>query len=90
MTDAEPLFVDTNVLVYANVAGSPFHEQALTAIQAAHRSGRPLWISRQVLPSRVLTFWALPSPGFSGLLRSSSGRDGGVSVLLVGFGHCPG
>lgn len=49
MTDAEPLFLDTNVLVYANVAESPFHTQALGAIQKAHRTGRPLWVSRQIL-----------------------------------------
>jgi len=49
MTDVKPLFVDTNVLVYANVAGSPFHEQALTALKTAHQTNRPMWISRQVL-----------------------------------------
>ncbi len=48
MTDAEPLFIDTNILIYANVATAPFHEQALNAIKAAHRSERPLWISRQI------------------------------------------
>ena len=49
MTDAEPLFVDTNVLIYANVAKAPLHEQALNAIKSAHRAERPMWISRQVL-----------------------------------------
>ncbi|HEC12986.1 MAG TPA: PIN domain-containing protein [Acidiferrobacteraceae bacterium] len=49
MTDAEPLFVDTNILIYANVATAPLHEQALNAIKAAHQAERPLWISRQVL-----------------------------------------
>ena len=49
MTDAEPLFIDTNILIYANVATAPLHEQALTAIKDAHQTGRPLWISRQVL-----------------------------------------
>ncbi len=49
MTDAEPLFVDTNILIYANVATAPLHEQALNAIKAAHQTKRPLWISRQVL-----------------------------------------
>lgn len=49
MTDAEPLFIDTNVLIYANVARAPLHEQALNAIKVAHQSERPLWISRQVL-----------------------------------------
>ncbi len=49
MTDVEPLFVDTNVLIYSNVAGAPFHEQALTALKTAHHTKRPMWISRQVL-----------------------------------------
>ncbi|MEN8133204.1 MAG: PIN domain-containing protein [Pseudomonadota bacterium] len=49
MTDAEPLFIDTNILVYANVAAAPFHEQALNALKTAYQSERPLWISRQVL-----------------------------------------
>ncbi len=49
MTDAEPLFIDTNILIYANVATAPLHEQALKAIKNAHQAGRPLWISRQVL-----------------------------------------
>ena len=47
--DAEPLFIDTNVLIYANVANTPQHERALRAIKAAHQAGRALWISRQVL-----------------------------------------
>ena len=46
---ADPLFVDTNVLVYANVLEAPFHERALGAIHAARQAGRSLWISRQVI-----------------------------------------
>ncbi len=49
MTDAEPLFIDTNILIYANVATTPLHESAFNAIRDAHQAGRPLWISRQVL-----------------------------------------
>ncbi len=49
MMDAEPLFVDTNVLIYANVSTAPFHEQALNSIETAFQSERSLWISRQVL-----------------------------------------
>ena len=49
MTDAEPLFIDTNILIYANVANTPQHERALSAIKMAHQAGRALWISRQVL-----------------------------------------
>ncbi len=49
MTDAEPLFVDTNILIYANVATAPLHDAALKALQDVYQTGRPLWISRQVL-----------------------------------------
>ena len=55
MEDAEPLFVDTTVLVHANVAKAPCHEQALTALKTSHRAGHPLWISRQVLREFVAT-----------------------------------
>lgn len=47
--DIKPLFIDANILIYANVATAPFHEAALKAIEDAHQAGRPLWISRQVL-----------------------------------------
>jgi predicted nucleic acid-binding protein len=49
MMAADPLFVDTNVLVYANVLETPLHERALQAINAASQTGRTLWISRQVI-----------------------------------------
>lgn len=49
MMSDNALFVDTNVLVYANVAAAPFHAASLAALQTAHQAGRPLWVSRQVL-----------------------------------------
>jgi predicted nucleic acid-binding protein len=49
MTDAKPVFIDTNALIYANVMGSSFHIPALEALIRAHHEGRPMWISRQVL-----------------------------------------
>jgi predicted nucleic acid-binding protein len=45
--DDNPVFVDTNVLVHANVAESPFHQVALKAIQIRYEAGVELWISRQ-------------------------------------------
>ncbi|MCG5516404.1 MULTISPECIES: type II toxin-antitoxin system VapC family toxin [unclassified Ectothiorhodospira] len=47
--DDNALFIDTNVLVYANIAEAPIHSQALAKLGNAHHQGRPLWISRQVL-----------------------------------------
>lgn len=55
IANAEPLFIDTNTLVYANVAESPYHAQALNAIQTAGQAGRPLWISRQILREYLAT-----------------------------------
>ena len=49
MMDAEPLFIDTNILIYANVASAPFHQQAFDALKRVQQSERPLWISRQIL-----------------------------------------
>lgn len=48
-TDANPIFADTNVLVYANVAAAPLHAIAIQAIQDPEQAGVKLWISRQVI-----------------------------------------
>lgn len=48
-------FLDTNILVYANVEESPFHEVALQAIQRLYDAGSELWISRQVLREYLAT-----------------------------------
>lgn len=53
--DDRPLFIDTNILIYANVSTAPFHEQALNSIKSAHQAERPLWISRQVLREFIAT-----------------------------------
>jgi predicted nucleic acid-binding protein len=48
-TDDNALFVDTNVLIYANVAEAPLHEAAFAALKQAREANRALWVSRQVL-----------------------------------------
>lgn len=53
--DDNALFVDTNVLVYANVIETPFHEQALAAINTAYQANRIIWISRQVIREYLVT-----------------------------------
>ena len=49
MTDAKAIFLDTNILVYANIETAPMHSAALTAIEKIYQTKRPIWISRQVL-----------------------------------------
>jgi len=69
MADAEPIFVDTNILIYANVATAPLHEVALKALEVVYQTGEPLWINRQVLRefiaarTRPQTFSQPSTPG---------------------------
>ena len=43
------VFVDTNILVFANVATSPFHEKAKNKLMELVASGCELYISNQVI-----------------------------------------
>jgi len=45
----DPVFVDTNVLVYASVISPPLRQVALRAILDREQAKTELWISRQVL-----------------------------------------
>jgi len=54
--DGDRIFLDTNVLVYANVAESPLHQGALRAIETRYNAGVELSISRQVLREYLATF----------------------------------
>jgi len=49
MTAADPVFVDTNVLVYASRPSAPQHMVARQALGRLEAAGGPLWISLQVL-----------------------------------------
>ena len=48
-TGVEPVFLDTNILVHANVAESPRHRVALETVKQFSEAGVEIWISRQVL-----------------------------------------
>jgi predicted nucleic acid-binding protein len=48
-TAAEKVFVDTNVLVYTQLALSPHHAVAVARLNELAAGGAELWISRQIL-----------------------------------------
>jgi len=48
-TDAEPVFLDTNILVYAHFPSAPWHRDALEALRRYEAAGAARWVSRQVL-----------------------------------------
>lgn len=48
-TDADRLFVDTNVLIHATIRASSLHQAAEQKLEEYYQSGTEIWISRQVL-----------------------------------------
>ncbi len=55
MMAADPIFLDTNVLVYATVAESPWYMIASQAITIRLVAGAELWVSRQVMREYLAT-----------------------------------
>lgn len=49
VTNVNAVFIDTNILVYANLALSPFHQLAQQRLRLLNEQECELWISRQVL-----------------------------------------
>lgn len=45
----KPIFIDTNILVYANISAYPLHSLALSKLQSLLDAEAELWISRQIL-----------------------------------------
>lgn len=57
---ADPVFVDTNILIYAQQALSPFHPAATAKLRELATAGHTLWVSRQVLREYLV---AMSRPG---------------------------
>lgn len=49
MMDADALFIDTNVLIYATDPQSPFHKAATGALDQARSNEQPLCISQRIV-----------------------------------------
>ena len=63
----EPIFLDTNTLVYASEQRAPLHATALQVIQDLYGVGAEVWISCQVLREYLATLtrpqtWGNPQP----------------------------
>lgn len=48
-TAVDPVLVDTNVLIYHQIARSPFHAAARNQLRDLSAAGHTLWVSRQIL-----------------------------------------
>jgi len=60
-TAADPVFVDTNVLVYAAIPSSPFYAPAFAQLDALRHAGVALWLSRQIF-REYLAVLSRPQP----------------------------
>ncbi len=49
MPAGDPVFVDTNVLIYASRPNADQHASARESLDRMRREGNPLWLSHQVL-----------------------------------------
>jgi len=46
---SDPVFIDTNVLIYANLRQSAFYPYALKKLRELWKNGNGFWVSRQIL-----------------------------------------
>ncbi len=54
MKAGERVFIDTNILLRANIPTAPFHQAARKTIENLWDEGAELWISRQVLREYIV------------------------------------
>jgi predicted nucleic acid-binding protein len=54
MKDGERVFIDTNILLRANIPTAPLHEAARKSVENLWDEGAELWISRQVLREYIV------------------------------------
>lgn len=98
MTAASPLFIDTNVLIYAKSSLAPLHTVSFSTLQSQAQQGAELWSGRQTLReylsgmTRPSTFPGMhPSPvslPMFARLRASSALPKTVHRSRLTFSRC--
>ncbi|MDX1962057.1 MAG: type II toxin-antitoxin system VapC family toxin [Pirellulales bacterium] len=78
MTVVDPIFIDTNILVFATIPGSPFHRPAIQALHGIAQSGSVGWISRQVIREYLVQ---LTRPGILPIPLSLTDLPGQINAL---------
>ncbi len=86
IADADPIFLDTNILVYASVDTSLFYDLARAAITAFEARHTPLLISRQVLREYLATL-ARPHIGIPITELTAAVRQFAVRFHIAEEGH---
>jgi predicted nucleic acid-binding protein len=85
ITAGSRVFIDTNILIYANLALSPFHDKAVASLREFEGIGLDLYISRQVLREYLAV---MTRPGtltqnipISSLIQDVQGFEAGLTVF---------
>jgi predicted nucleic acid-binding protein len=78
----EPVFLDTNVLIYAAIPAFPQHGDAVLRLSELEADGAPLWISRQTL-REYLSALSRPSTYTPSIPMATLLAD--ISALLARF-----
>ncbi len=85
VTVGSRIFIDTNILVYANLTQSPFHDKAVAHLREFEKTGLDLYISRQVLREYLAV---MTRPGVlteeipvSSLIQDVRGFEAGLIVV---------
>jgi predicted nucleic acid-binding protein len=78
----EPVFIDTNAIIYAALPSFPWHADAVARLSELEAAGSPLWISRQTL-REYLSALSRPSTYTPRIPMSSLLAD--IPVLLARF-----
>ncbi len=74
------IFVDTNVLLYANLIDSPFSAVARQRLESYYNGGWELWISRQIVREYLAVLSKLQKPA---AVTPTHLQD--LRILLSGF-----
>jgi predicted nucleic acid-binding protein len=76
-TVVDAVRVDTNILIYLNWVGSPFHAAALGKLQDLAAGGHPMWTSRQIVREYLAAMsrpgTVTPPPPMSTLIADAQG-----------------
>lgn len=72
--DANPVFLDTNVLIYASRPAASQHELARARMDALDQAGNPLWVSPQIL-REYLAVVTRPQAALPALPAAAALRD---------------
>ena len=81
-TAADPVLIDTNLLIYLNWVGSPFHAAARTKVLSLGAAGHPFWLSRQIVREYLA---AMSRPGTMTPTPSMNTLLADAQRFLTGF-----